>query len=128
MKNFKDKEFIYKDLTYDIIGCAMDVHRELGYGFLEKVYENSLIIALREKDIEADSQVPLKIKFHNHIVGEYFADLIIDNKVIIELKAVSSIIPEHRAQIINYLTATKLRVGMILNFGNKSLEYERIIK
>ena len=121
-------EFLYKDLTYQIIGCAMEVHKELGSGFLEKVYENALLIGLSEKEIKAINQAPLEVKYHEKVVGEYFADIVVDDSVIIELKAVRCISAEHRAQIINYLTATGTRVGLIINFGAKSLEYERFVK
>ena len=119
---------LYSDLTYRIIGCAMEVHKELGDGFLEKIYENALIIALKENCLNASVQKPLKVKFHNQVVGDYFADIIVEDKVIIELKAISMILDEHRAQIINYLKATGIRVGLLINFGSKSLEYERFIK
>jgi GxxExxY protein len=122
------EEFLYKDLTYKIIGCAMEVHKELGSGFLEKVYENALIIVLEENGLRAVSQTPLEVKYHGKIVGEYFVDIVVDDKVILELKAVSVIKNEHKAQIINYLTATGMKIGLILNFGAKSLEYERFIK
>lgn len=119
---------LYSDLTYKVIGCAMEVHKELGAGFLEKVYENALILAFQEEGIIAESQKALKVKFHGVIVGEYCADIVVDDKILIEIKAVRAIAPEHKAQIINYLTATGIRVGLLINFGAASLEYERFIK
>jgi len=119
---------LYSDLTYKIIGSAMEVHKELGNGFLEKVYENSLIISLKEKNILVSSQVPLIVKFHKQEVGEYFADIVVEDKVIIELKAIAALRDEHRAQIINYLTASGFKVGLLINFGSAKLEYERFIK
>ena len=101
----------YSDLTYQIIGCAMEVHSELGGGFLEKVYENSLILAFEEKGLMAIAQHPLNVKYHEKVVGEYYADIIIEDKIIIELKAVKVICDEHRAQIINYLHATTSSVA-----------------
>lgn len=121
------KEFLYKDLTYKIIGLAMEVHNELGFGFLEKVYENALMIQFRKENIKAENQVPLKIYFKNEIVGEYYPDIIVEDKVIIELKAVNKIIDIHKAQTLNYLKGTKLRVALIINFGKEKLEYERIV-
>ena len=102
MNNSKENKSKYSDLTYKIIGCAMEVHSELGGGFLEKVYENALMLALSEKQISAESQKALKVKYHNIVVGEYYTDIIVAGKVILELKAVKSICDEHRAQIINY--------------------------
>lgn len=121
------KEFLYKDLTYKIIGLAMEVHNELGFGFLEKVYENALMIQFRKENIKAENQVPLKIYFKNEIVGEYYPDIIVEDKVIIELKAVDKIINVHKAQTLNYLKGTKLKVALIINFGKEKLEYERIV-
>jgi GxxExxY protein len=120
-------EFLHKDLTYKIIGLAMEVHNELGYGFLEKVYENALMIQFKNENINAKNQVPLKVYFKNEIVGEYYPDIIVDEKVIVELKAVDKIIDIHKAQVLNYLKGTKLRVALIINFGKGKLEYERII-
>ena len=119
---------LHSDLTYKIIGCAMEVHKELGAGFLEKVYENALMLAFKEEGILAETQKPLKVKFHGIIVGDYCADIIVEDKILLEIKAVKAIVPEHRAQIINYLTATGIKVGLLINFGSKSLEHERFIK
>ena len=119
--------FLYKDLTYKVIGLAMEVHRELGSGFLEKVYENALMVQLKENDIKAEQQVPIKIKYQEEIIGDYIADIVIEDKIILELKSVTKIIGIHKAQLGNYLKATGKEIGLILNFGNKSLEIERII-
>lgn len=121
------KEFLYKDLTYKIIGLAMEVHNELGYGFLEKVYENALMIQLKNENIKAEKQFPLKIYFKNQVVGEYYPDIIVDDKVIIELKATEKIIDAHKAQTLNYLKGTRLKVALIINFGKEKLEYERMV-
>ncbi len=120
-------KFLYKELTYKVIGLAMEVHRELGSGFLEKVYENALMVQLKENDIKAEQQVPIKIKYQEEIIGDYIADIVIEDKIILELKSVSKIIGVHKAQLGNYLKATGKEVGLILNFGSKSLEVERII-
>ncbi len=123
----KEEKFLYKDLTYKIIGLAMEVHNELGYGFLEKVYENAMIFQFKNSGIQVSSQVPVNVFFKNEIVGLFYPDIIVENQVIIELKAVSEIIDIHKGQLFNYLKATKLKVGLILNFGSPKLEYERII-
>lgn len=120
-------KFLYRDLSYKLVGLAMEVHRDLGYGFLEKVYENSLMIQFRNNDIKASQQSPIKVFFRDEIVGDYVADIIVENKIVLELKTADSISNSHRAQIINYLKATKYQVGYLLNFGSKKLEYERFL-
>lgn len=112
---------IYKhsDLTQQIIGAFFDVYNSLGYGFLEKVYENALAIELRQRGFKVEQQKPIRVYYHQQLVGEYFADLLINDLVILELKAVSSITQAHQTQLTNYLKATKYEVGLILNFGPK---------
>ena len=122
-----DKEIIYKDLSYEIIGVAMEVHRELGSGFLEKVYENALMVLLNERGIKAEQQKEIKVYFRGAIIGNYIADILIEDSIIVELKTVERIVDIHRAQVMNYLKATRLKLAMIINFKNKSLEYERIV-
>lgn len=100
-------EFLYKELSYKIIGLAMKIHKELGTGFLEKVYENALMILLEEKNIKAIQQEPIKITFRNKIIGGYIADIIVDDKIILELKCTSKIIEIHKAQLANYLKTTE---------------------
>lgn len=121
------EKLIYKDLTYKIIGLAMEVHNELGYGFLEKVYENAMKVQFSKNNIKADFQVQFKVNFKGEIIGEFYPDIIVDDKVILELKAVEKINDIHKAQILNYLKVTKLKLGLILNFSKEKLEYERII-
>ena len=122
-----DKEIIYKDLSYEIIGVAMEAHRELGNGFLEKVYENALMVLLNERGIKAEQQKEIKVYFRGAIIGNYIADILIEDSIIVELKTVERIVDIHRAQVMNYLKATRLKLAMIINFKNKSLEYERIV-
>ena len=105
----------------------MQVHTELGYGFLEKVYENSLMILLEENGIKADQQVPIKVVFHGQIVGEYIADILVENTIILELKAQDKISDIHKSQTLNYLKATKLKLAILLNFGKHKLKYERLV-
>lgn len=105
----------------------MEVHRTLGYGFLEKVYENSLMILFRRDNIHAQQQAPIEISFVGQIVGSYVADIVVEEKVILELKACENLNAAHRAQTLNYLKATGLKLAILINFGKKSLEYERLI-
>ena len=112
--------------TEKIIEACFEVHNELGTGFLEKIYENALLIALREKGLMATQQAPLKVLFRGQVVGEYFADLIIENSVLIELKALKGLASEHQAQTINYLKATGISTGLLINFGKPGLEIRRL--
>ena len=118
---------IYKDLSYKIVGLAMKVHSELGGGFLEKVYENALMLLLAKEEISARRQAPITVHFEGQSVGDYYADILVDDKVILELKTLDKIVDGHRAQVINYLRATGMKLAMILNFGKKSFEYERLV-
>lgn len=110
---------MYKDLTSAIISCFYDVYNTLGYGFLEKVYENALKIELERNGLSVEKQKPIAVYYKDHLVGEYFADLIVENKVILELKTAETICEEHEYQLINYLKATEIEVGLLLNFGKK---------
>jgi len=113
------EEYLCEELTSEIIGCFYDVYNELGYGFLEKVYENALKHKLEQKGLDVQRQSPIKVYFEDILVGEYFADLVVNNDVIIELKATEKLHKEHELQLINYLKATQVEVGLLLNFGKK---------
>ena len=113
------EEYLHQDLTSEIIGCFYDVYNKLGFGFLEKVYENALKHLLEQKGFDVQKQKAIKVYFDNVIVGEYFADLIVNDTVILELKAAESLREEHNLQLINYLKATNIEVGLLLNFGKK---------
>ena len=115
-------------LTGTIIGCAFQVSNELGAGFLESVYEKAMLVALRDEGIAAVSQKPMEVTFRGQTVGTFFADLLVEDKVIVELKAAKAIASEHQAQIINYLNATGIEVGLLVNFGNPKLEYKRFTR
>lgn len=104
-------------LTDSIICCFYNVYNKLGYGFLEKVYEKALQIEFEILGISSISQCPIVVRYKDQIVGEYFCDLLVEDKVIVEVKAVKSVIPEHESQLLNYLKATDIEVGLILNFG-----------
>jgi len=121
-------EIIYKDLSYAIIGAAMEVHKILGPGFLESVYESALAYEFDLRGIPYERQKRLSVSYKDKFIGEYIADLVIDDKVILELKAVSAISPAHEAQAHHYLTATGLKLAIILNFGAESLQQKRIVR
>lgn len=105
------------DLTEKIIGCAYKVHNTLGPGFLEKVYENALRIELEKLGLTVKQQEPISVVYEGHVVGEYYADLWVDGCVVVELKAAQAIAKEHEVQLVNYLTATRVEHGLVLNFG-----------
>ncbi len=118
---------IYKELSFQIVGLAMEVHSKLGPGFLEKVNENALMLMFKKSGINAKAQVPIKVTFETEIIGNYIADILVDDKIILELKSVVSIADAHKAQALNYLKATGLRLAIILNFGSDKLEYYRVV-
>ena len=107
----------HKELTEQIIKIFYKVYNTLGYGFLEKIYENAMMIEFRKAVILAVSQSPIKVVYEGELVGEHSADILVDKKVIVELKAVKSLIQDHHAQLLNYLKATDIEVGLLLNFG-----------
>ncbi len=116
------------DLTQSIIGCAYEVSNQLGAGFLEKVYENALTIELRSQGLSVSQQVPFKIRYKDAIVGDYFADLIVEEMVLIEIKTVRAFDNAHVAQCINYLAAANLNLALLLNFAKSRVEIRRIAK
>jgi len=111
--------YLYSDLTGNIIQCVNEVHKILGYGFLEKVYENALILTLLKAGLQVVQQAPVNVMFDGKIVGEYIADVLVENKIVLELKAVSELATVHEVQLVNYLKASGLRVGLLINFGPK---------
>lgn len=114
-----EAEYRHRELTQQIIGSFYDVYNALGFGFLEKVYENALALRLRKVGLTVHQQQPISVYFDGVIVGEYFADLVVEDAVILELKTAKEITKEHEAQLVNYLKATQYEVGLILNFGRK---------
>jgi len=124
----QDTGLKHVQITKSVIGCAFEVINELGAGFLESVYEKALLLALRQKGLSAISQHPVKVMFRGECVGDFYADIFVEEKVIVELKTVKTIAPEHQAQIINYLNATGIEVGLLINFGNPKLEYKRFTR
>ena len=114
----------YADLTKKIIGAFFKVYNKLGYGFSEKVYENALALALRKLGLRVEQQKPIVVYYDDQVVGEYFADIVVNEIVVIELKAVRKFLEAHEAQLLNYLKATTIEVGLLLNFGPKA-EFQR---
>ena len=117
---------LYRDITSRILEACFEVINELGAGFVESVYQKALLIALREKGLKVGAHVPLKVMFRDQCVGDFVADLLVEDKIVVELKAVKALAPEHQAQTINYLKATGLDVALLVNFGRPKLEYKRL--
>jgi len=117
---------LHSDITDKVIKAFYKVYNELGFGFLEKVYENALLIELSNMGLLCEKQKPIKVYYNGNLVGEYFADIVVNGCVILELKAVEVLVTEHELQLINYLKATNIEVGILLNFG-KQPEFRRKI-
>jgi GxxExxY protein len=113
------------DLAGKVIGAAMEVHRFLGPGFVESVYENALLVELAASQLTFESQKELKVIYKGQSVGEFLADIIVDMALVVELKAVQSLLPIHEVQLVNYLTATGIEEGVLLNFGSESLQFKK---
>ena len=118
----------YSELTEKIIGCAYRVYNKMGFGFLESVYEKCMLLELRKVGLAAELQKPVTVYYDSEIVGEFIADVIVNDTVILELKSVRRIIKAHEVQLVNYLVATGKPVGLILNFGERKVEIKRKIK
>jgi GxxExxY protein len=121
-------EYLHKDLTSQIIRAAFEVSNALGCGFLEKVYENALAFELRSRAIEVSQQVPVRVLYRGETVGDYCADMIVAGAVLVEVKATEEDHPVYIAQTLNYLKATKLPVGLLINFGRPKLSYRRLAR
>ena len=118
----------YETITEQIIGCAYRVYNKMGFGFLESVYEKCLEIELTKAGLRAESQQPIKVYYEGEIVGEFVADLVVEDTVIVELKSVRRVVKAHEAQLVNYLVATQTEVGLILNFGDHKVEVKRKLR
>lgn len=116
---------LYEDITKKILEAGFEVSNELGIGYLEPVYEKALLIALRQKSFRAENQAPLTVKFRGEIVGDFYVDILVEDKVSIELKSATGLTKENYAQTINYLKATEIEVGLLINFGTPKIEYRR---
>lgn len=117
---------LHKGISDSILKAYYDVYNQLGYGFLEKVYQNAMYLELKSLGYKVEAQKSIKVYFKSQLVGEYYADLLIEGKVIVELKACELLMNVHSAQLMNYLKATDIEVGLLLNFGEEA-EFKRII-
>ena len=117
---------LHQELTGTIIKAALAVHNKLGYGFLEKVYHNAMLIELKKQGLTAESEKSIKVFYDGQEIGDYFADIIVNNKVIVEIKAIKELLAVHETQLVNYLKATDINVGLLLNFG-PSMAFKRKI-
>jgi GxxExxY protein len=113
-------EFKHKELSEKIIKAFYNVYNSLGYGFLEKVYRNAMFIELQQMGLKVVPEEKITVYYHSQIVGEYFADLVVENTIVVELKAASTMNEDHKAQLLNYLKATPYEVGLLFNFGHKA--------
>ena len=119
-------DLLHKEVTEKVIKAFYKIYNTLGYGFLEKVYENAMAIELRKMGFEVKCQYPINVFYDSEIVGEYYADIIVNDLIVIELKAANALLKEHENQLINYLKATEIELGLLLNFG-KGAEFKRKI-
>jgi GxxExxY protein len=120
--------FLHGEVTEQVIGAAFEVWKVLGYGFLEKVYENALMVELRLRGIAAEQQHGIDVRYKGVVIGQYATDVLVENKIVVELKAEREYNPKHEAQLLNYLKATGIKVGLLLNFGEKKCEFKRLVK
>jgi GxxExxY protein len=123
----EDKPFLYKEATEKIIGAAFEVHRELGYGFLERVYQRALQVELLRKGVPTEIESRIQVQYKGVVVGDYDADLIVDGVVAVELKVAPQYDKRDEAQLLNELKATGLKVGLLINFGRPKVEYRRLV-
>jgi len=115
------------ELSYAIIGAIFEVNHVLGPGFLEKVYENALCVELEKRGLNAQAQCPVQVKYKGQIVGDYIADIVVENKVVLELKTVDDLTSVHIAQLLNYLQATRMPLGLLVNFKDKKAKIRRVV-
>jgi len=122
-------DLIYKDEAYMIIGAAMEVHKELGSGFLEAVYQEALVIEFESRGIPYIQESKLEVSYKGHVLTKYYeSDFICYDKIIVETKALSELLGNNQSQVINYLKATGFKLGLLINFGAESLEYKRLVR
>jgi GxxExxY protein len=120
-------EYPYKELTGKIIGAAMEVHRNLGHGFLESVYESALAVEFRNQNIPFEQQKSIDVYYKDSLVKQFFCDFLVEKSLIVEIKAIKQLTDIETGQVLNYLKATRMKLGLLLNFGANSLQYKRII-
>jgi GxxExxY protein len=127
IKTIKEKkEYPHSELTGNILNCCFEVMKELGPGFVERVYKNALLIAIRQKGLHVEVEHPYNVIFREKIVGRYIADVVVNDTVIVELKCCETLISEHQAQLFNYLKVSQLPVGLLVNFRRRKLEWKRL--
>jgi GxxExxY protein len=117
----------HKELTGNIIECAFRVHKNLGFGFLESVYQNALLIELAKAGLKAEKEKKIQVNYDGQVIGDFVADILVEEKVILELKSVREVHPAHEAQLINYLKATGIEVGLLINFGEKVVIKRKVL-
>ena len=115
----------YEKLTHKIIGCAYKVFNELGFGFLESIYKKAMIIELTKSDLKVESEKPLKVYYDDQVLGDFFIDLYVEDKVIVELKSVQHLVKEHEVQLVNYLQGLQKDIGLLINFGPSGVDVKR---
>ncbi len=120
-------DVVYKELSYEIMTAVFEVHNILGAGFLEKVYERALLQELTLRGLRVEAQKQIRVFYKDMDIGAYVADLVINGKILLELKAVESLSNLHKAQVLNYLKATGLKLGLLINFGKERVEYKRLV-
>ena len=118
----------YQAITEKVIGCAYQVYNQMGFGFLESVYENCMAIEPRQVGLNVNQQQSINVQYHGQVVGEFFADLVVEDVIIVELKSVRRIVKAHEVQLVNYLVATGKDVGLILNFAEKEVGVRRKVR
>ena len=124
----RSKDLVYGELAYQIVGAAMAVHRQLGPGFLESVYQKALAHELQLRQITFERLVPLDVQYKAILVGKFEADFVVEQKIVLEIKAIKVFHSRHTAQALNYLAATKLKLALLINFGAESLQHKRVIR
>jgi GxxExxY protein len=122
----QDNKLPHFELTGGILDCCFEVMKELGPGFLEKVYKNALLITMKEKGLQVEVEQPFELLFRGRVIGRYSADLVVGKTVIVELKCCESLVREHQAQLFNYLKVSQLPVGLLVNFRHRKLEWKRL--
>ena len=126
MEDKEEQKLPYFELTGNILSCCFEVMKELGPGFLESIYKNALLIALRQKGLQVEVEQSFEVVFRGTVIGRYRADLIVGQTVIVELKCCENLIREHQAQLFNYLKVSQFPIGLLVNFRNRKLEWKRL--
>jgi len=120
-------EIVLEELSFQVMSAVFEVHNVLGPGFLEKVYERALVKEFGLRNIAVETQKEINVSYKNEIIGSYFADILVDGQIIIELKAIPHVLPLHEAQLLNYLKATGIKLGLLVNMGTQRVEYKRMV-